>query len=129
MKMYMYIYTYIYGHVYHLCLVIYDSLIPDRLCSMSILLSLGLSRQEYWSGYPFPSQGIFLTQGSNPHLLYLLHCRANSLTWDIREALFMCIHIYKIIYFFNFTISSGKFAPQFCNLWWDLIIHYWIPLL
>ena len=28
--------------------------------------------QEYWSGLPFPSQGIVPTQGSNPALL---HCR------------------------------------------------------
>ena len=34
--------------------------------------SLAFSRQEYWSGLPFPFQGIFLTQGSNWHLL---HCR------------------------------------------------------
>ena len=27
--------------------------------------SLKFSRQEYWSGLPFPSQGIFLTQGSH----------------------------------------------------------------
>ena len=29
---------------------------------------MGFSRQEYWSGLPFPSpsQGIFPTQGSNP---------------------------------------------------------------
>ena len=34
-------------------------------------LSMRFSRQEYWSGLPFPSlQGIFSTQGSNPHLLY-----------------------------------------------------------
>ena len=26
-------------------------------------------RQEYWSGLPFPSPGIFLTQGLNTHLL------------------------------------------------------------
>ena len=32
-------------------------------------LSMGFSRQEYWSGLP---QGIFLTQESNPGLL---HCR------------------------------------------------------
>ena len=32
-------------------------------------LSMGFSRQEYWSGF---LQGIFLTQGSNPGLL---HCR------------------------------------------------------
>ena len=35
-------------------------------------LSMGFSRQEYWSGLPFPSQGIFLTQGLNPGLQ---HCR------------------------------------------------------
>ena len=32
-------------------------------------LSMGFSRQEYWSGLPFPSSGIFLTQGSNLGLL------------------------------------------------------------
>ena len=34
--------------------------------------SMGLSRQEYWSGLPFLLQGTFLTQWSNPGLL---HCR------------------------------------------------------
>ena len=29
------------------------------------VLSQGFSRQEYWSWLPFPSPGIFLTQGSN----------------------------------------------------------------
>ena len=33
---------------------------------------MGFSRQEYWSGLPFPSQGIIPTQESN---LGLLHCR------------------------------------------------------
>ena len=43
-------------------------------------LSMGSSRQEYWSGLPFPSPGnssqprdLFPTQGSNPCLLCLLH--------------------------------------------------------
>ena len=31
-------------------------------------LSVGFPRQEYWSGLPFLLQGIFLTQGLNPHL-------------------------------------------------------------
>ena len=35
-------------------------------------LSMEFSRQEYWSGLPFPSPRIFLTQGPNPGLL---HCR------------------------------------------------------
>ena len=34
--------------------------------------SKGFSRQEYWRGLPFPLQGIFPTQGSNPGLP---HCR------------------------------------------------------
>ena len=33
---------------------------------------MGFSRQGYWSGLPFPSLGIFLTQGLNPGHL---HCR------------------------------------------------------
>ena len=32
-------------------------------------ISLGFPRQEYWSGLPFPSLGVFLTQGSNLKLL------------------------------------------------------------
>ena len=32
-------------------------------------LSMGFSRQKYWSGLPFPTPGIFLNQGSNPCLL------------------------------------------------------------
>ena len=36
--------------------------------------------EEYWSGWPFPLQGIFLTQGSNPGFL---HCR---------QILYCCSH-------------------------------------
>ena len=36
-------------------------------------LSMGFSRQAYWSRLPCPPPGIFLTQGSNPHLQYLLY--------------------------------------------------------
>ena len=42
-------------------------------------LYMELSRQEYWSGCHFLLQGIFLTQGSNPPLLRLLHWQADSL--------------------------------------------------
>ena len=37
--------------------------------------SLGFSRQEHWSGLPSLFQDIFPTQGLNPRLLHLLHCR------------------------------------------------------
>ena len=39
-------------------------------------LSMGFSRQEYWVGYYFLLQGIFLNQGLNPRLL---HWQAGSL--------------------------------------------------
>ena len=39
------------------------------------LLSIGFFRQEYQSGCHFLLWGIFPTQGSNPHLLCLLHYR------------------------------------------------------
>ena len=42
-------------------------------------LSMGFSRQEYQSGLPFHSQGIFLTQGLNPCLLHLLYWQVGSL--------------------------------------------------
>ena len=42
-------------------------------------LSMGFSRQEYWSGLHALLQGIFLTQGLNSCLLCLLHWQAHSL--------------------------------------------------
>ena len=42
-------------------------------------LSMGFSRQEYLSGLPFPTPGVFPTQGSNPCLPCLLPWQADSL--------------------------------------------------
>ena len=44
-------------------------------------LSMGLSKQEYWSGLPWLLQGIFPTQGLNLHLLRLLHCKQILYGW------------------------------------------------
>ena len=41
-------------------------------------LSMGFSRQEYWSGLPRPSPGNLLAQGSNSHLFCLLHWQVSS---------------------------------------------------
>ena len=45
-------------------------------------LSMGFSRQEQWSGLHALLQGLFSTQGSNPHLLRLLH-------WQVVFVLFI----------------------------------------
>ena len=49
-------------------------------------LSMGFSRQEYWSGYALFHR-IFLTQGLSLHLLHLLHWQMGSLvtTWEAIE--------------------------------------------
>ena len=51
------------------CSVVSDSLRPH---GHQALLSMGFSRQEHWSGLPFPSPGNFPTLGLNPGLP---HCR------------------------------------------------------
>ena len=42
-------------------------------------LSMGFSRQEYWSRLPFPFLGDLPNPGVEPKPLYLLHCQAGSL--------------------------------------------------
>ena len=49
--------------------VVSDSVTPCTIARQAPL-SMGFSRQEYWSGLPCPPLGIFLTQGLNPHLLH-----------------------------------------------------------
>ena len=55
-----------------------------RTVARQALLSTESSRQEYWSGLPFPLQGIFPTQGSN---LGLLHHRQILYRFSYRDAL------------------------------------------
>ena len=47
------------------------------------LLSMGFSRQEYWSGLPLPSPGDLLDPGIKPSLL---HCQQILYHWATREA-------------------------------------------
>ena len=60
-----------FSHCY--CLVTQscpDSFATPGTVAHQAPLSVGLSRQEYWSGLPFPTpQGIFPTHGLNPCLL------------------------------------------------------------
>ena len=66
-------------------LVLYLKLCARLLCHFSCVLwavacqaslSMGFSKQD---DSPWPPLGIFLTQGSNPHLLCLLHRQIGSL--------------------------------------------------
>ena len=49
-------------------------------------LSMGFTREEFWSGLHFLLQGILLTQGLNPGLPRLWHCRWILYCWATWEA-------------------------------------------
>ena len=55
-------------------------------CSCQVPLSMAFPRQEYWSRLPLPSLGIFLAEGSNPHLLHCRQSPALQAGWATREA-------------------------------------------
>ena len=59
---YMHVCTYVCVLSHHGCVQLFVTLWTVA-CQAS--LSIGLSRQEYWSGRRALLQGIFLTQGSN----------------------------------------------------------------
>ena len=70
-------------------------------------LSKGFSRQEYQSGLPCPPlQGIFPTQGSNPHLFtspaLVGRFFTTSATWEAP----LNYIVYLFIYFFFLLIQS-----------------------
>ena len=69
--------TYLRPHSFVVSLLIMsDSFTTPWTVACQVPLPMGFSRQEYWSGLPFPSPGdFFLTQGLNPCLLCLMHCR------------------------------------------------------
>ena len=106
-------------------------------------LSMGFSRQEYWSGLPCPPPGIFLAQGWNTCFLYFLHWQVNSLplshlgqslsmllqmsespsfSWlnDIPLCVCMCVCvcvcIYIYIFIFCIYLTTEGHSDCFCIL-------------
>ena len=57
--------------------VVSDSAAPWTVARQAPL-SMGLPRQESWSGLPCPLPGIVLTWGLNPHLLRRLHWQVGA---------------------------------------------------
>ena len=58
--------TYIYKQSKQSHSVMSDSLRPPRAVAYQAPLSMGSSRQEYWSGLPFPSPGDLPDPGIEP---------------------------------------------------------------
>ena len=68
-----------------------DALRPHRLYPARLFCSWNSPGKNTGVGCHFLLQGIFPTQGLNPHLLCLLHCRqilyTTSATWEVMESL------------------------------------------
>ena len=60
----------------------YPTLVTPWTCSCQSPLSLGFSRQEYWSGLPFPFPGDFPDPGIEPRFPAL---QADFLPTELRE--------------------------------------------
>ena len=88
------------SHVTHACKLSHFSRVWlfGALCTVTcqVPLSMGFSRQEYWSELSYPLQGIFPTQGLNPHLLY-----------------------YRKTLYEQPTEPSAKSSPMLLNIWFS----------
>ena len=84
-------------------------------------LSMGFFRQEHWSELPFPTsllQGIFPTQGSSLHLLYLLHLQAGSLPLAPSGKQGMKAHLTECWLMWLRERNSGSLEkPSVCKGW------------
>ena len=100
------------------CVTFYD---PQTVAHQTPL-SMGFSRQEYRSGLPFPTPGIFPNQGPT---WVLLHWQADSLplshlgryTMGRRAVLRLRLHLFT----YSFTLSSQLQYLLSSTLCWVLL--------
>ena len=93
----------------HVCVFVTQScrtLCDPMDCSPQAPLSMKFSRQKYWSGFPFPSPGVFPNQGSN---LGFLHCRQMLLPSELLHRLYILFSFLREIFFINIEINLGFF--------------------
>ena len=81
--------------------VMFDSFVTPWPAAHSVPLSMGFPRQEYWSGWPFPSRGDLSNPGSN---LPLQHCRQILHHWGTRKACISSTTRHKVFTFRNLEI-------------------------
>ena len=90
-----------------LCLTTDSSSIPWTVACQAPL-SLGFSRQEDWSGVPFPSPGDLLNQRSNPRLL---HWQEDSLPRSPWEGPGNGYHVLEEIHCYPYVIMFLISSP------------------
>ena len=104
-----YIYTYLQLHI--TCVLSHFSCVQLFVTLWTVAcqspLSMGLSKQEYWSGLPCPPAGDLPDPGIEPHislfLLCVLHWQVGSL--PVAPPGKPTYNIYNYIYFFSLCIT------------------------
>ena len=91
-------------------------------CQVS--LSMGFSRQEYWSGLPFPSPWGLPKPGIEPvsHISCIDRFFTTRTTWEVPQIVIICVSIVSILYlFFLLLIHAFFFVILFLLLTLDQI--------
>ena len=95
----------------HACVLSYSVVSDSFETPWTIVSQLssihGISRQEYWSELPFPTPGIFPTQGLKQCLLHLLHWQVNSLPLYHLGSLYLGLDGYNFNYQFMGLLSTS----------------------
>ena len=101
--------THTHTHTYVLCVLSHVWLFETPwTVAYQTMLSMAFSRQEHWSGLPFPTPGDFLNTGLNPHLLHLLHWQVDSL---LLGHLGSSTHIYLLLLSVSHSVVSDSASP------------------
>ena len=90
------------------CQVDSDSFATPWTVVLQAPLSMGFSKQEYWSGYHFLLQGIFPKQGSN---WWILHWQVDFLPVNNLGILLELWVILKRILLYPFSVLGNNCVP------------------
>ena len=92
-------------------------------------LSVGFSRQEYWSGLPCPPPGELPVSYSCSSILYslqiwdsALYCDPHKLKWLIHKSLYNHFYIWLCLYVFHHILKIKK--EMACITWRRVYVYH-----
>ena len=74
------------------------------------------SRQEYWSGLPFPSPGDHPNPGIKPRFLHAGRFFTSWATWEFNSSLICHIYSLTLLFIYLFIFSMFRLVALFSNL-------------
>ena len=121
-------------YIYFVCLILIAksclTLVTPWTIAHQALLSMGFSRQEYWSGFPFPSPGDLPNPGIEPRspalqvMIYWLSLKEIYLKYTLD----ILLHIFggNIIFNLFIFISRKHMSLRTCK--WENKVALWLIL-